>query len=157
MRRLLLVLATFSFTASGRSAEPAGAAPLPGTAPLLLEGDIASHLVAGVDRFLLGEIGLSVERRLRHWKRDFASWKGYESSIEPNRGHLARILVVEIPSVLSDLCEPASGPPRRCSPQVPPQAVTTRLASPAACPHTSRHAWTTRSLLGIMTASSSRL
>ena len=94
MRRLLLALAAFSFTASGRSAEPVRAEPLPGTVPLLLEGDIASHLVAGVDRFLLGEIRLSVERRLRHWKRDFASWKGYESSIEPNRGHLARILGV---------------------------------------------------------------
>src|SRR6266850_125967 len=30
--------------------------PLPGTAPLTMEGDIASHLVAGVDKFLLRKI-----------------------------------------------------------------------------------------------------
>jgi hypothetical protein len=30
---------------------------LPGTKPLTLEGDIASHLVDGVDRFLLRQLG----------------------------------------------------------------------------------------------------
>ena len=40
--------------------------PLPGTKPLTMEGDIASQLVAGVDKFLLREIDKSVERRAKH-------------------------------------------------------------------------------------------
>ena len=59
--------------------------PLPGTRLLELEGDIASLLVSGVDRFLLEEIEKSVSRRARHWKRDFSSAGSYSKSIEPNR------------------------------------------------------------------------
>jgi dienelactone hydrolase len=57
-----------------------------------MEGDIASELVAGVDKFLLSEIEKSVERRARHWKRDFSSVEAYNKSIEPNRKRLAHIL-----------------------------------------------------------------
>ncbi|HVR74289.1 MAG TPA: hypothetical protein VMT52_08155, partial [Planctomycetota bacterium] len=66
--------------------------PLPGTEPLLWEDDIASRLVAGVDGFLLEEIGASVERRARRWRRDQTSWTAHEKSIEPNRNSLARRL-----------------------------------------------------------------
>ncbi len=67
---------------------------LPGTEPLVMEGDIASHLVDGVDRFLLGEVAKSVERRAGHWKRDLSSPEAYEKSIEPNRQRLAHVLGV---------------------------------------------------------------
>jgi hypothetical protein len=69
-------------------------AVLPGTQPLVMEGDIASQLVAGVDRFLLREIAESVERRAQHWNRDLSSPEAYEKSIEPNRRRLAHILGV---------------------------------------------------------------
>jgi dienelactone hydrolase len=68
--------------------------PLPGTKPLTMEGDIASHLVAGVDKFLLAEIDKSVERRAKHWKRDASSHENYNKSVAPNRQRLAHILGV---------------------------------------------------------------
>lgn len=66
----------------------------PGTKPLTVEGDIASEMIDGVDRFLLREIEQSVELRAKHWKRDFSSPEAYNASIEPNRKHLAHILGV---------------------------------------------------------------
>ncbi|MEX2188873.1 MAG: hypothetical protein WD875_18840 [Pirellulales bacterium] len=66
--------------------------PLAGTEPLVMEGDIASQLVDGVDKFLLRKIDESVEKRERHWKRDFSSAEAYNKSIEPNRKRLADIL-----------------------------------------------------------------
>ena len=59
-----------------------------------MEGDIASHLVAGVDKFLLREIEQSVSRRDQYWKRDFASAEAYDKSILANRERLSRILGV---------------------------------------------------------------
>jgi dienelactone hydrolase len=66
----------------------------PGTKPLTVEGDIASEMIDGVDRFLLQEIEQSVEQREKHWKRDFSSPEAYNASIEPNRKRLAYILGV---------------------------------------------------------------
>lgn len=68
--------------------------PLPGTQPLMMEGDIAAQLVDGVDKFLLRKLNESVAKRERHWKRDFSSKEAYEKSIEPNRKRLAHILGV---------------------------------------------------------------
>ncbi len=65
---------------------------LPGTKPLTLEGDIASLLVDGVDKFLLRKISESVAKREKYWKRDFSSTEAYNTSIEPNRKRLAHIL-----------------------------------------------------------------
>jgi dienelactone hydrolase len=81
------------------SATPASAQPLDGTRVLEMEGDIASALVDGVDRFLLRETEQSVERRGRHWNRDTSSHEAYEQSIEPNRRRLAHILGVRDPRV----------------------------------------------------------
>lgn len=67
---------------------------LPDTRPLTIEGDIASVLVDGVDRFLLAEIERSAERRARFWRRDFSSADAYNKSVEPNRRRLAHILGV---------------------------------------------------------------
>lgn len=65
---------------------------LPDTNLLTIEGDIASHLVAGVDRFLLRELRESVAKREQYWTRDFSSPRAYEKSIEANRKALAYIL-----------------------------------------------------------------
>jgi len=68
--------------------------PLPGTQPLTIEGDIASQLVDGVDKFLLQQIDASVGRRAHYWHRDVSSAEAYNKSIEPNRERLAHILGV---------------------------------------------------------------
>ncbi|MFO0892123.1 MAG: hypothetical protein U0790_23670 [Isosphaeraceae bacterium] len=75
---------------------------LPGTAPLTMTGDIASELVAGVDRFLLKKIEQSTAQRARHWNRDLRSAEAYNASIEPNRRRLAHILGVRDPRVPFD-------------------------------------------------------
>ncbi len=74
--------------------QPVDTAPLAGTQPLTIGGDIASQLVAGTDRFLLRETELSVEKRARFWKRDFSSPEKYALSLAPNRQRLAQILGV---------------------------------------------------------------
>ena len=68
--------------------------PLPGTKPLTMRGDIASELVAGVDRFLLKQIEESRPGRQKYWNRDFSSMQAYQASVEPNRKTLAHILGV---------------------------------------------------------------
>jgi dienelactone hydrolase len=70
---------------------------LPGTKPLAMTGDIASELVAGVDRFLLKQIDDATANRVKHWKRDFSSPAAYTASVEPNRRRLAHILGVRDP------------------------------------------------------------
>jgi dienelactone hydrolase len=68
--------------------------PLPGTAPLTMEGDLASNLVAGVDQFLLRKLEESVAGRAQFWHRDVASGPAYEQSLATNRQRLAHILGV---------------------------------------------------------------
>jgi dienelactone hydrolase len=68
--------------------------PLAGTAPLTMAGDIASNLVAGVDRFLLRQLDESAGRRAQFWHRDFSSGQAYEQSLATNRQRLAHILGV---------------------------------------------------------------
>ena len=78
----------------GPSAAQEPGSPLAGTKPLTMTGDIASELVAGVDRFLLKQIDASTADRAKHWKRDLSSAAAYQASIEPNRRRLAHILGV---------------------------------------------------------------
>jgi dienelactone hydrolase len=78
---------------------------LPGTEPLTMEGDIATQMVEGIDRFLLKQIDESVAKREQHWKRDFSSPEAYNKSIEPNRKRLAHILGVRDPRVPFDAPE----------------------------------------------------
>jgi dienelactone hydrolase len=77
----------------------AQAQPLAGTAPLTMEGDMASNLVAGVDRFLLRKIDESAAGRAQFWHRDFSSPQVYEESLATNRDRLAHILGVSDPRV----------------------------------------------------------
>ncbi len=80
------------FFAGLLSIQAAQAQPALETKPLTIEGDIASHLVAGVDRFLLRELSASVDRREKYWQRDFTSHAAYAKSVEQNRQRLAHII-----------------------------------------------------------------
>jgi dienelactone hydrolase len=67
----------------------------PGTEPLTWDGDIASRMIEGIDRFLLSELEKSVDRREQFWQRDVSSAedeKAYAASLEPTRQRLAHIL-----------------------------------------------------------------
>jgi dienelactone hydrolase len=82
------ILFLFSIIIS-QSAEPE---KLANTLLLETPGDLASNLVAGVDRFLLKQLAASEETRARHWHRDFSSPEAYDRSVETNRIRLAQIL-----------------------------------------------------------------
>ncbi|MCA1686045.1 MAG: dienelactone hydrolase family protein, partial [Planctomycetia bacterium] len=73
------------------SARADGPEPLPGTEPLTMQGDIASTLVEGVDRFLLRKTDESVAKRAAFWKRDVGSPEKYAASVAPNRERLKQI------------------------------------------------------------------
>lgn len=76
---------------AGRAQEtPSG--PLPGTAPLTMEGDIASQMVDGIDRFLLRELEASVAKRREYWRPDISTAATYRSSVAENRRRLAHIV-----------------------------------------------------------------
>ena len=112
MRRTLLLTLCLvscyscpSWFSSACSAQEKPGEPLAGTKPLTMEGDLAAQMVAGIDKFLLREIDLSVERRAKHWKRDFSSAEAYNKSIEPNRKRLEKILGVVDPRVPFDAPE----------------------------------------------------
>src|SRR5438105_4069496 len=121
MKALLSVVAAIavikcaglSFAAEPPTANPA-AEFLSGTEPLTLQGDIASNLVAGVDRFLLRELEASEAQRARYWHRDYSSAEAYQASVATNRARLAHILGVrdtrvrfKSPELLATLSEPA--------------------------------------------------
>ena len=75
---------------------------LPDTQPLTWTDDIASRLVAGVDRFLLQKLEASVAARARHWQPDYSSPEAYQKSVEPNRQRLAHILGIRDARVAVD-------------------------------------------------------
>src|SRR5437016_13932677 len=89
-----LRLASVFLLASCCRAQPQ---PLPGAAALTIEGDIASQMVDGIDRFLMKQIEKAAANRERFWKLDFSSKEAYEKSIAPNRARLAHILGVRDP------------------------------------------------------------
>jgi dienelactone hydrolase len=107
MQKLLLLCVGLLFFPAAMAeertpAQPKAAAtaePLPGTARLTLEGDIASELVAGVDRFLLRELAESEGPREGHWHRDYTSPAAYAASVATNRARLAHLLGLRDPRV----------------------------------------------------------
>ena len=107
------VIAGFAHVARTVCADDFGP-PLPQTEKLTLEGDIASHLVDGVDRFLLRELEQSIKRRATFWKRDTSSAAKYDESIKPNRARLTHILGIrdarakEAPYVIAEVGQAAS-------------------------------------------------
>jgi dienelactone hydrolase len=70
------------------------AEPFPGTKPLTTEGDLAAQMVAGIDKYLMRAIAVSVEQRSQYWKPDYSSASAYTKSVQPNRDRLKQILGV---------------------------------------------------------------
>lgn len=95
----LLVLASSPLPGSG--APPPGCpalrpaadrSPLPGTAPLEMQGDIGLQLVEANGHFLDGRIAVAAQTRASRWKPDTASAAAYETSVKPQRDALAKML-----------------------------------------------------------------
>ncbi len=63
-----------------------------GTIPLTIEGDLASQMVDGIDRFLLKEIEKAAATRADRFKVDTSSPEAYEASLKPHREKLAKCL-----------------------------------------------------------------
>jgi dienelactone hydrolase len=86
--------AFYAPTFAKEAAQGAQGRALSGTELLKIEGDIASQLVDGVDRFLLRELESSIARRKGYWQRDFSSHAAYLQSVARNRHHLGHQLGV---------------------------------------------------------------
>ncbi len=63
-----------------------------GTQPLNIEGDLASQMVDGIDRFLLKQIEQVKAERAKHWNYDTTSLESYVGSIQPHRHRLGVLL-----------------------------------------------------------------
>jgi dienelactone hydrolase len=89
-------LLAFLLFACGLPGSAQTGAPLPGTQPLTLSGDLSAQMVGGIDRFLMRELERAVNGRSNFWRRDFTSPSAYEVSVQTNRARLAqRLGVVE--------------------------------------------------------------
>jgi dienelactone hydrolase len=75
--------------------------PLAGTAELTMEGDIASELVSGVDRFLLRQIDLAADKRQVAWQIGLTDKKTADEFRWTKRAELAHVLGVRDPRVES--------------------------------------------------------
>lgn len=78
---------------------------LPDTRPLTKEGDIASELVAGADRFLRAETAKTAARRAAAWQPDRSSPAAYRDSLQPQLRRLAHLLGVGDPRLPFDAPE----------------------------------------------------
>jgi hypothetical protein len=68
---------------------------LPGTKPLLMEGDLSAKMLDGAHKFIEGKINSSIANRLKLWNRDFTSRQAYELSVEPNRKRFMKYIGLE--------------------------------------------------------------
>ncbi len=75
------------------------AAVVPAGKPWTQQGDPASQMVEGIDRFLLRKLEEAAERRDQHWQRDFESAHAFRQSIAGNRQRLAEILGAAAPRI----------------------------------------------------------
>jgi dienelactone hydrolase len=73
--------------------------PLPSTALLDWEGDLAERMMEGLHRHAERRIVESLGKRGRHWERDGTSEGHYRKSIEPNRERLKKIIGLVDPRV----------------------------------------------------------
>ena len=62
------------------------------TSPLNMEGDLASQMVDGIDRFLLHQIDVAAASRSERFLVDTSSPEAYEASLKPHREKLAKCL-----------------------------------------------------------------
>lgn len=68
--------------------------PLPGTAPLQWQDNLADKMMAGLHTYIEEKIDQSLGKRLQYWKRDCSSPAAYEKSIEPNRQRFRKAIGV---------------------------------------------------------------
>ena len=85
VRWLAFWLLLVPFAAGAQSTES-----LPETQPLTWEGDLSARMVAGIDKFFMGEHDRSVVERQKLWRREFASRAAYEKSVQQNRQRLQK-------------------------------------------------------------------
>jgi dienelactone hydrolase len=88
--------------------EPAEAV-LPGTAPLTMQGDLATQMVDGIHRFLLTKTAEASKQRARLWKRDYSSLEAYNQSVSANRDRFRAIIGAVDPRVTAKPPEPVRG------------------------------------------------
>src|SRR6267143_2118255 len=72
---------------------------LPGTEPLIWEGDLSERMMDGAHRFVERKIEESIQTRQRYWKRDFTSRQAYDRSVERNRQQFMKSIGVVDPRV----------------------------------------------------------
>ncbi len=100
MRRILVAWLCWLSTVGLCQADP-----LPGTKPLQMEGDLASEMVDGIDRFLLHQIEQTRTERLTEWKTAFAKPDSLDEFRENKRAALAKMLGVVDPRLAFDRFE----------------------------------------------------
>lgn len=79
-----------------------------GTTPLTVEGDLASEMVAGIDRFLLDELESAAGKRKQQWHPDVSSVEAFEQWLEPQRAQLSRCLGLRDSRVAFESPEPVA-------------------------------------------------
>ena len=87
-----LILALLAFQTSMVIAQDTSEITLVGTSPLNIEGDLASQMVDGIDRFLLHQIDVAAASRSERFLVDTSSPEAYEASLKPHREKLAKCL-----------------------------------------------------------------
>lgn len=95
----------------GVAAEPTGVVPVE-TRPLTGDGDFASLMVDGIDRFLLRRIAETAAGREAAWSLDLSSAAACDASLRPHREYLARCLGVRdarLPFAGPDFLEDGTG------------------------------------------------
>ena len=75
-------------------APPANTAPavLPGTAPLTMEGDLATQMVDGIRQFLLKRTAEAPKERAGLWHWSSSSARAYDQSVSVNRERFRQII-----------------------------------------------------------------
>lgn len=83
--RRLLPLAAAVVVLNVSTTSAAQPALLPNTQRLEMSGDLSAQMLAGIDAFLVRELGDSITSRAAYWQRDLTSAATYARSVQPNR------------------------------------------------------------------------
>src|SRR5690349_4188347 len=95
----LLVAVTLLLRCADLSAQTRDSLGFPGTAPLIDQGDLSAQMVAGIDSFLTKQTQQSLAERNKHWHREFSSLEAYNTSVQPNRERLRKVIGAVDPRV----------------------------------------------------------
>lgn len=88
----VLRLAAKEGQGSGGASQTMSGPALPGTAPLTLQGDLATQMVDGIQKSLLDRWQNCGQERGRLWQRDYQSAESYSRSVAPNRERFRQII-----------------------------------------------------------------